>query len=99
MKKAAFWFRRDLRLEDNHGLYRALIENDEVLPVFIFDPEILNEITDKKDRRVHFLHQRLNELDDQLRAKNMGGILVVNGGVAAYWQKIIKMYDTYPESS
>lgn len=93
MKKAAFWFRRDLRFEDNHGLYRALSENDEVLPVFIFDPEILEKLTDKQDRRIHFIHQRLNELDAKLREMGLGGILIVHGDVVKYWQKIINMYE------
>jgi len=42
MKKVAlFWFRRDLRLYDNHGLFEALQANEAVLPIFIFDPAIL----------------------------------------------------------
>ncbi|MCM8538324.1 MAG: DNA photolyase family protein [Lentisphaeraceae bacterium] len=93
MKKAAFWFRRDLRLEDNHGLYQVLKDYDEVLPVFIFDPKILDQLTDKKDRRVDFIHQTLNEMDSRLREMGHAGILVVHGDVKAYWQKIIKMYD------
>ena len=92
MSKAAFWFRRDLRFEDNHGLYRALSENDEVLPVFVFDPVILENLSDKKDRRVEFIHQRLDELDSKLRSMGHAGILIVNGDVLKYWQKIIKMY-------
>ena len=92
MSKAAFWFRRDLRFEDNHGLFRALKENDEVLPVFIFDPEILEKLTDKQDRRVDFIHQKLDELDGKLRSMGLGGILIVHGDVVKYWQKIIKMY-------
>ena len=47
-----FWFRRDLRLHDNHGLYEALKSSNEVLPVFIFDKIILNRLSDKKDKRV-----------------------------------------------
>ncbi len=46
------WFRRDLRLEDNHGLFRALREHGEVLPLFIFDTDILDRLEDKHDRRV-----------------------------------------------
>ncbi|MCM8534142.1 MAG: DNA photolyase family protein [Lentisphaeraceae bacterium] len=93
MKKAAFWFRRDLRFEDNHGLYQALKDNDEVLPVFIFDPKILDQLTDKKDKRVDFIHQTLNEMDAKLREMGHAGILIVHGDVKAYWQKIIKMYE------
>ena len=43
-KVSVFWFRRDLRLEDNCGLFHALKESDEVLPVFVFDKNILNQL-------------------------------------------------------
>ena len=62
-----FWFRRDLRLDDNAGLYFALKENEDVLPIFIFDAYILNELEDKNDRRVDFIHQCILELQQQLR--------------------------------
>ncbi len=54
-----FWFRRDLRLEDNAGLYHALKENESVQPVFIFDTEILDQLEDKQDKRVEFIHDSL----------------------------------------
>jgi deoxyribodipyrimidine photo-lyase len=63
---SVFWFRRDLRLDDNAGLYFALKENEHVLPIFIFDPTILNELEDKNDRRVDFIHQCISELEQQL---------------------------------
>ena len=37
MKKSIFWFRRDLRLEDNIGLFQALSQPNTVQPIFIFD--------------------------------------------------------------
>jgi deoxyribodipyrimidine photo-lyase len=61
-----FWFRRDLRLEDNAGLYHALKQGRPVLPVFIFDTNILNELDNKTDRRVEFIHTSLEELQQQL---------------------------------
>jgi len=45
-----FWFRRDLRLTDNAGLYQALKSNNPVLPIFIFDKNILEKLADKADR-------------------------------------------------
>lgn len=63
-----FWFRRDLRLEDNAGLYYALKESTAVLPVFIFDTSILNQLEDKADRRVDFIHQALTAIHLQLKA-------------------------------
>ncbi len=70
-----FWFRRDLRLHDNHGLYQALKSSPEVLPVFIFDKTILNKLTDRKDRRVQFIHQCLDSINAELQ--NIGSSLLV----------------------
>lgn len=61
-----FWFRRDLRLTDNAGLYHALRENKNVQCIFIFDTVILNELEDKADKRVEFIHQALNHLREEL---------------------------------
>jgi deoxyribodipyrimidine photo-lyase len=61
-----FWFRRDLRLNDNAALYYALKENKNVLPIFIFDTEILNRLEDKYDRRVDFIHHALNKINAEL---------------------------------
>ncbi len=61
-----FWFRRDLRLHDNAALYYALLENKNVLPIFIFDKNILNKLEDKSDRRVDFIHQALQKINKEL---------------------------------
>ena len=61
-----FWFRRDLRLHDNAGLFHALKEGQPVLPIFIFDRNILDELEDKTDRRVEFIHIALQDLQRQL---------------------------------
>jgi deoxyribodipyrimidine photo-lyase len=58
-----FWFRRDLRLDDNHGLYEALKEGLPVVPVFIFDPAILRQFPNSKDARLTFIHQALKDLN------------------------------------
>ncbi len=73
-----FWFRRDLRLQDNAGLFHALKENEEVLPVFIFDSEILDKLDDKTDLRVAFIHQSLTLIQKQL--EEMGSSLLVLHG-------------------
>jgi deoxyribodipyrimidine photo-lyase len=62
-----FWFRRDLRLEDNVGLFHALNSGEEVLPIFIFDEIILSELP-KDDARVSFIHQQLEKIQNQLQA-------------------------------
>ena len=64
-KKNLFWFRRDLRLNDNRGLYEALIADKEVLPIFIFDQEILNKLP-KDDARISYIHQELENINKQL---------------------------------
>jgi deoxyribodipyrimidine photo-lyase len=61
-----FWFRRDLRLQDNAGLYHALKDGNPVLPIFIFDSNILDELEDKTDRRVEFIHLALQNIQKQL---------------------------------
>ncbi len=63
---SVFWFRRDLRLNDNAGLYHALKSGKPVLPVFILDRQILDDLTDKKDRRVDFIVQTLQAMQQQL---------------------------------
>jgi deoxyribodipyrimidine photo-lyase len=63
-----FWFRRDLRLDDNAGLYRALRSGTPVLPIFIFDENILSKLDDRADRRVHFIHEALRALKSELES-------------------------------
>ncbi|AZA92815.1 deoxyribodipyrimidine photo-lyase [Chryseobacterium nematophagum] len=67
-----FWFRRDLRLEDNAGLHHALKAGQSVMPIFIFDTEILNQLQDKSDKRVDYIQQALNDLDKELKAYKSG---------------------------
>ena len=62
---AIFWFRRDLRLEDNHGLFEVLKNYKNVLPIFIFDPEILEKLP-KDDARLNFIYNQLKDLNDSL---------------------------------
>ncbi len=85
---AVFWFRRDLRLEDNAGLYHALKSGLPVLPVFIFDKEILSQLQDKDDARVTFIHQTIEELDQELQ-KYGGGLLVLYDKPAGAWSKLL----------
>lgn len=77
-KKAFFWFRRDLRLEDNHGLYQALTSGFSIIPIFIFDKKILSKLPDSNDRRVQFIHSTLLDLQNHLR--QMGSELIVRFG-------------------
>ena len=66
------WFRRDLRLDDNHALFEALNSGLPVLPVFIFDKEILDRLQDRNDARVTFIHNSLSALNQQLKLYGSG---------------------------
>ena len=63
-----FWFRRDLRLTDNAGLFQALETGLPLLPLFIFDRNILDPLEDKKDARVEFIYKALLAMQKQLTA-------------------------------
>jgi deoxyribodipyrimidine photo-lyase len=78
-----FWFRRDLRLDDNAGLYHALKSGLPVVPIFIFDKHILGQLEDKLDRRVAFIHAAIEEL--QLQLIHLGSSL--------------KLFHAYPEEA
>ncbi|MEN9742599.1 MAG: hypothetical protein RLZZ65_404 [Bacteroidota bacterium] len=61
MSKAMFWHRRDLRIADNAGLYKALKQHSEVSVLFIFDQSILAHLP-KNDQRMVYLHQEIKKL-------------------------------------
>ena len=88
---AIFWFRRDLRLNDNAGLYHALKENESVLPIFIFDTDILNQLEDKADARVEFIHQHIQKLQKQLVEFN-SSILVSIGNPLEVFKNLINQF-------
>lgn len=83
------WLRRDLRLDDNTALYHALCQNENVLPIFIFDTEILDELPHPHDRRVEFIHQVVSQLQADLLAKN-ANMLVKYGKPLHVFQKLLK---------
>jgi deoxyribodipyrimidine photo-lyase len=86
-----FWFRRDLRLDDNTGLYQALNAGSPVLPLFIFDTGILSRLGSKNDRRVDFIHRTLTDLDHQLK-RSGSSLLVLHGKPLDVWKKLIDQY-------
>lgn len=86
-----FWFRRDLRLNDNAGLWHALKDKNPVVPVFIFDRNILDELDDKTDRRVEFIHAALEEM--QAKLLSIGSSLDVHYGFPPdIYKKLLKHY-------
>jgi deoxyribodipyrimidine photo-lyase len=86
------WFRRDIRLSDNAALYYALRSGVPVLPVFIFDKNILDKLDDKADRRVEFIPAALAELQQQL--VEMGSSLeVYHDYPREVYKKLLEKYD------
>lgn len=69
-KISIFWFRRDLRINDNVGLHHALNSEFPVLPIFIYDSTILKKLPDKYDRRVDYIHQSISVLNQELKEFN-----------------------------
>lgn len=86
-----FWFRRDLRLDDNAGLYHALKSKFPVLPLFIFDTDILDKLDDPQDARVGFLHRRIEELSEQLHQFG-SSMLVRYGKPIEVWTSLMEEY-------
>lgn len=88
---AIFWHRRDLRLNDNAALYHALKSGLPVLPIFIFDTNILDKLEDKADKRVLFIHQELQKLNLQL--KEYGSSILVNIGTPEnVWKELLQNF-------
>ena len=94
MKKEAvsvFWFRRDLRLEDNRGLFEALNSPFPVLPIFIFDSEITDELN-KDDARITFIYDNLKKLSIQLGERS-SGMYCTKGDPMDVWSNLINKYN------
>ncbi|MDZ4329666.1 MAG: deoxyribodipyrimidine photo-lyase [Flavobacterium sp.] len=86
-----FWFRRDLRLEDNIGLFHALKSKYPVIPLFIFDDSILDSLP-KNDARVGFIHESLSKINTQLQEIG-SSLLVKKGKTLEVWQSLIQEFD------
>jgi len=87
---AIFWFRRDLRLVDNTALTNALNQYKKVIPVFIFDSNILEELP-RDDARVTFIYERLKSLDKQLKTYD-SGLVVRHGNPQNIWRELIREF-------
>lgn len=89
---AVFWFRRDLRIEDNRGLYETLSRHTSVLPVFIFDTTILDQ-SEKNDPRVSFIYETLGAMNELLLKKYKSGISLHYGKPVDVFKKISNELD------
>ncbi|MFM2268956.1 MAG: hypothetical protein RL757_2397 [Bacteroidota bacterium] len=86
------WFRRDLRLQDNAALYHALRAGRKVVPVFIFDKNILDKLDNRSDARVSFIHQTLSDM--QVELQNMGASFhIFHGSIDEAWHFFSTHYD------
>ena len=86
-----FWFRRDLRLDDNTGLRNALNSGLPVLPVFIFDTNITGELQ-KDDPRISFIYERLNFINDELQ-KSGSSLEIRSGDPIVIWKSLVQAFN------
>lgn len=91
MKIAVFWLRRDLRIRDNTALSHALKTGLPVLPIFIFDPSILDQLP-VDDARVNFIYDTLHTIHQQL-SKREGSVLVLRGKPEKVWDKLTQEWE------
>lgn len=86
-----FWFRRDLRLDDNVGFYEALKGEHPVLPIFIFDSEILNKLPED-DARVTFIHKTLQDMRQTLQDEHESSIAIYHGKPKDIFKTLLKEF-------
>ena len=86
-----FWFRRDLRLDDNIALDKALSSGLPVLPVFIFDTNIIDELP-QDDARISFIHETLSDINSNLQ-KSGCSIYVLQGTPIEKWQELVAKFN------
>jgi deoxyribodipyrimidine photo-lyase len=91
MSFSAFWFRRDLRLEDNVGLSKALQGKEPVIPIFIFDKSIFSKLNNPKDSRVDFIYQRISNLRNELISLG-SDLIILYGEAEECWRFLLGKY-------
>ncbi|MCW2118975.1 cryptochrome/photolyase family protein [Flavobacterium sp. 7A] len=90
-KVSVFWFRRDIRLEDNVGLFHALQSDYPVLPIFIFDDVILEQLP-QDDARVSFIYESLFIINTKLETLG-SSLLVKKGKTKKVWEILMQEYE------
>ena len=86
-----FWFRRDLRLEDNVGLFNALQSDIPVLPIFIFDKDILEQLPED-DARVSFIFESLQNMRNTLQEKYGSSLAMYYGTPESVFETLLKTH-------
>ena len=87
-KISIFWFRRDLRLQDNVGLTEALNDRYPVLPIFIFDQDIIEELP-RDDARVNFIYDQVYQINKKLK-ENRASLMCLKGNPLNVGKKILE---------
>lgn len=87
-----FWFRRDLRLDDNVGFYEALKDKNPVLPIFIFDSEILDKLPEN-DARVTFIYETLQDMRKVLQDEHNSSIAMYHGKPIEIYKALVEEYN------
>ena len=91
-KVSIFWFRRDLRLSDNVALSKALSSGHPVIPIFIFDENILAELP-ADDARLSFIHQEISSINKRLKSEFNCSIALYHGQPTKVFPALFKSYD------
>ncbi len=91
MSYNVFWFRRDLRLIDNVGLFHALSQKDKLIPLFIFDTNIIDHLP-KDDSRISFIYNQLRKINEELQSYG-SSLLVLKGDPKSAFEKLISKYN------
>ena len=91
MKKNIFWFRRDLRIDDNTALNAALNSKDPVIAIFIFDNQIVDSLP-KNDARINFIYSQLKSIDSLLKSYG-SSLLVFKGNPCDIFAELISKYN------
>lgn len=92
IKTSIFWFRRDLRLTDNCGLYNALKSGNKIIPIFIFDTNILDKLDDKYDRRVNYIYKTLEDIQNTF-VENGTSLIIKIGKPKEIWENLINEFE------
>lgn len=90
-KISIFWHRRDLRIEDNAGLYKALTTRDNVVPLFIYDDDILSRL-EQDDVRIPFIQGRIEALADAYRDLGVS-MLIRKGSPVEVWRELLMDFE------
>lgn len=86
------WFRRDLRIHDNNAFFQALNGENSVLPLFIYDSDILDNLPNKEDARLAFIHEQLVSLN-KILTKNGSSVYTSYGKPLEVFEKLSKEFD------